>query len=427
MDKIVSSVQSLRGTVFTPPDKSIAQRAALFSLLSDRESIIRNYPFAKDPQSALNCIRELGAVVVESNGEVRITGPGKNGFPVEAGTIDCGNSGTVMRLLTGILAGAGTGATLTGDDSLSARTMKRITDPLISMGAVIEAREGMYAPLTLKSGHALKGIQFVLPVASAQLKSCILLAGLFTEGTTVIESIQSRNHTEQMLGLKVDKMGGTNTIFSSDRQKLPALSMTIPGDFSSAAFWLVAGSVYPESEILIRNTGLNPTRTTALDILKRMGVSLETWKVASDEPEPMGDIRIRTARLKSTEIQPDEIPGCIDEIPILAVAMAFAEGVSVFRGAAELRHKECDRIEAMSRILQAAGVKVKEFQDGLEITGDPGFQPLPARYESRHDHRIAMASAILAGRGTGESTILNAEAAEVSYTEFWKDFHNLSA
>lgn len=432
MDRTVNPVPGLRGTVITPPDKSIAQRAALFALLTVNETVIRNYPLAQDPQSALKCVRVLGADVYQNEGVVRISGPGRQGFPAEAGTIDCGNSGTVMRLLAGILAGAGTGATLTGDESLSRRTMKRIIDPLRSMGAVIEARDDTRAPIRLQAGPVLSGIHFRLPVASAQLKSCVLLAGLFTGETSVTEDIPSRNHTENMLNLRIEKNGDSNRIFSSVEHPVPDISITIPGDFSSAAFWLVAGSIYPDSDILIAKTGLNPTRSAALDVLQRMGadIRIEGSHIIeagyNEGPEPMADIRVRTAELTATGIEPSEIPNCIDEIPVLAVAMAFANGTSSIRGAAELRHKECDRIDAIARVLSSAGVRVKEFEDGLEITGNPGFIPVPSTFDSRHDHRIAMSSAILAGLASGPSTIRHAEAAGVSYSGFWDDFDKLA-
>jgi 3-phosphoshikimate 1-carboxyvinyltransferase len=426
MMRVISPVKSLNGSVQAPPDKSIAQRAALFSLLNKDESVIRNYPLAADPQTALLCIKSLGAKITGRNGDLIITGTGRSGLPENAGTIDCGNSGTTFRLLAGILAGSGTGAILTGDASLSKRTMKRIIDPLRSMGAELIAAKGDVAPLRLMPGKSLTGIEFELPVASAQLKSCILLAGLFTDTTTVIERVPSRNHTEKMLNLKTEQKPGGLWIHSSRNHPVPVLDITIPGDFSSAAFWLVAGAVYPGSNIVVKATGLNPTRSGALDILKRMGADITIENEFDTGPEPIGDLRVVSSALKPTCIQPEEIPNCIDELPVLAVAMAFADGVSVFRGAAELRHKECDRIDAVARLLRSARAVVTEFEDGLEIQGNPGLIPNPAHYNSFHDHRIAMASAILAGRGNKESAIEHAEAVSVSYAEFWHHFDKLA-
>ncbi|TVQ13767.1 MAG: 3-phosphoshikimate 1-carboxyvinyltransferase [Balneolaceae bacterium] len=426
MIRVIEPVQSLAGSVKAPPDKSIAQRAALFSLLSDKETVICNYPVAADPQTALACIKMLGAKIEERDGSLTITGTGKTGLPKDAGTIDCGNSGTTMRLLAGIIAGSGTGAILTGDASLSKRTMKRIIDPLRKMGAEIRAAEGDFAPLQFMPGKPLTGIDFKLPVASAQLKSCMLLAGLFTNGTTVIEPVPSRNHTEKMLNLKTEAGADGLKIHSSRNHPIPVLDITIPGDFSSAAFWLVAGVIYPDSEIVVKETGLNPTRSGALEILKRMGADITIGNESRTGAEPIGDLRVISSKLNPTRILPEEIPNCIDELPVLAVAMAFADGISTFRGAAELRHKECDRINAVASMLKSAGAEVIEFEDGLEIHGNPGLIPQPSNYNSYHDHRIAMASAILAGMGHGSSSIEHAEAVNVSYAEFWEHFDNLA-
>jgi 3-phosphoshikimate 1-carboxyvinyltransferase len=426
MNRKISPVTRLNGSIETPPDKSIAQRAALFSLLSTEESVIRNYPSAADPQSALRCIQALGADIRESDGVLIIRGPGRKGLPLEAGTVDCGNSGTTMRLLAGILAGSGTGATLTGDASLSRRTMKRIIEPLKAMGAEINARDNDYAPLEIMPGNVLRGITYPLPVASAQLKSCILLAGLFTDGTTVVEKVPSRNHTESMLGLRTQVENHGINIHSSRETIIPAMSLTIPGDFSSAAFWLVAGAIYPHSGIRILKCGLNPTRTAALSILRRMGAKIEISNEVKGSIEPMADLTAESSVLKPVRIEADEIPNCIDEIPVLAVAMAFANGISEFRGAEELRHKECDRIYAVARMLESTGVELVEYDDGLRITGNPGLVPRAGTFETHHDHRIAMAAAILAGRSDGTSIILNAEAASVSYADFWEHFDKLS-
>ncbi|MFU8860513.1 MAG: 3-phosphoshikimate 1-carboxyvinyltransferase [Cyclonatronaceae bacterium] len=426
MNKVIMPVHSLRGSVQAPPDKSIAQRAALFALLSDKKSVIRNYPSAADPQTALACIKTLGATIEGGNNQLVITGTGRSGLPKDAGIIDCGNSGTTMRLLAGILAGSGSAAVLTGDASLNKRTMKRIVDPLREMGAVINAAEGDVAPLHIMPAHSLHGITFELPVPSAQLKSCILLAGLFTDGTTVIETVPSRNHTEKILDLETVRTNGQLSIHSSRNHPIPTIDLTIPGDFSSAAFWLTAGLIYPDSEVTIKSTGLNPTRSAAMNILRRMGANILVINKTGSFPEPMGDIRVVTSDLKPTRIQPEEIPNCIDELPVISVAMAFADGISEFRGAEELRHKECDRIDAVARMLRAAGVNVTEFADGLKIYGKPGRIPMAAVYESYHDHRIAMSAAILAGLSRTPSTICHADAASVSYAEFWQHFDILA-
>lgn len=423
----VKPAKRLQGSFSVPADKSIAQRAALFSLLSEDTSVIGNYPLAEDPRTALACIQGLGARVEEKNKQLFIKGTGRKGIQAPDGEMDCRNSGTVMRLLSGIIAGSGVDVVLTGDASLRLRPMNRIIKPLTMMGADITSDDGGYPPLHLRRVKPLKAIQFHLPVASAQLKSCVLLAGLFgKEETRVIEAVRSRNHTEIMLGLPVAYHGNSVAISSSSRINVPPQHVEIPGDFSAAAFWIVAASIVEGSDILIEKTGINPTRSAALDIMARMGAKIDIRNRRHAGKEEVADIRIRSAGLKPTEIHPVEIPNAIDELPVLCVAMAVADGVSTIRGAEELRYKESDRLSAIQQMLTSGGIKTEALEDGLIIHGNPASKITSASHDSRNDHRIAMAAAILSLKADDVSEIRNAGAAAVSYPDFWKDLDKLT-
>ena len=428
MDLTRSDLRSVRGTLQLPPDKSIAHRVAMFASLADGESVIENYSSAADPQTTLSCFRQLGVDIQQHGKTVTIQGVGRKGLRASDGAIDCGNSGTTMRLLSGILAGAGIRAELIGDASLSSRTMKRILDPLRLMGADISAKQDAYAPLSLSGAQTLHGIRYPLQIPSAQIKSCILLAGLFTdEPTEVVEFIPSRDHTERLLQLPSEKRGdGSVVLRSHSGMYIPKMNLRVPGDFSAATFWLVAGSIYPGSEMSLPNTGLNPTRTAAMKILMRMGADIDIDVDDDSLAEPTGTLTVRTAALTATIVEPHEIPNAIDELPILSVAMAFADGISEFRGAEELRHKETDRLKAVADMLKTAGVKVDELPDGLRIHGRPDFVPTAGTFESWHDHRIAMSAGILAGRAPGLSVITHAECTAISYPRFWDDFTAVS-
>lgn len=426
MIKKVAPASSLQGSITPPPDKSISQRAAIFALLHDGVSIIKNYSPAQDPQSALACVEQLGADVTQLDEVVSIKGTGRYRVRPMSDELDCGNSGTAMRLLAGVLVGAGTGVMLIGDPSLSSRTMTRIIDPLEKMGAHILARNGAYAPLFITREDALKPMDFELPIPSAQLKSCILLAGLFGETPTrVIESVPSRDHTERLLQLNVEEKDGKKIISSSQKDVIPSQTYTIPADFSAAAFWLVAGLIVPDSEIKLKGVGLNPTRNALLRILKQMGGDITIENERMEGAEPVGDITVKTSELRAISIEKNLIPNCIDELPIIAVAMMFAYGTSVISDAEELRHKETDRIMAIAKILEAVGANYEEMEDGLVIRGNPEFEFESGKFQSFHDHRIAMASAVLSLKGTAESQIEDAECAAVSYPSFWEDLEDL--
>lgn len=423
----VNPATSLQGILSPPPDKSISQRAAIFSLLHEGVSKIRNYSLAQDPQSTLDCVEALGAEIIRNSDSISIKGTGRFGIKAPKDDLDCGNSGTAMRLLAGVIVGSGNQVRMCGDVSLTSRTMTRIIDPLEKMGAYILARNSAYAPLMISRNGGLIPMDFELPIPSAQLKSCILLAGLFgQEPTRVIETITSRDHTERLLKLDQKEEGGKKIISASLKDVIPNQSYTIPGDFSAAAFWLVAGCIIPDSEIRLNGTGLNPTRNALLIILQEMGANITIENERMEGSEPVGDIIVRSSELRAVNIPESKIPNCIDELPILAVAMMFAEGVSVISGAEELRHKETDRIMAISEMLKAVGASFEEKEDGLEIHGNSDFKFQSAMFKSFHDHRIAMASAILSLKGRSSSEILDAECAAVSYPGFWEDLEEVS-
>ncbi|NCP84200.1 MAG: 3-phosphoshikimate 1-carboxyvinyltransferase [Bacteroidetes bacterium] len=425
----ITPVSTLEGNVNLPPDKSIAHRSALFASLSEETSVIHNYSNAADPQSTISCLKQLGVDISQDGTTVTVKGVGRNGFKTPSDHVDCGNSGTTMRLLSGIISGAGIEATLFGDASLSGRPMKRIMNPLKEMGADFTAREENYPPFIIHANNGLKSMVYDLPVASAQVKSCVLLAGLFAEGETqVIERIPTRDHTERLLKLPQTKREDGATVISSNRNiVIPAQNYSVPGDFSAATFWMVAGSIVKGSFIEIPNVGMNASRTAALHILKRMGAEIQvTNEREVGGGEPVADLVVRYSPLKATVIEETEVPNCIDELPILSVAMSFADGISSFTGAEELRFKECDRIMAVSKLLENAGVLFIEQKDGLTIHGDPEHVAKSATYETWHDHRIAMSAAIMSLKSDSESEILNADAASISYPSFYMDLEGLS-
>lgn len=425
MNKEVRPAQLLRGTLRLPADKSISHRSAMFAALHEGRSHIENFSEAADPHSTLSCLRRLGVTIHELDDEdhtIIVDGVGREGLQPPDRDLDCGNSGTTMRLLSGIIAGAGITARLTGDASLSGRTMKRIIDPLTEMGADIEARKNDLAPLKISRNGPLKPLHFLLPIPSAQLKSCILLAGLFgDEPTEVVETIPSRDHTERLLELPIKEEQGKKIISASLHQQIPQQSYHIPNDFSAAAFWLVAGAIHPDAGIVLRNVGMNPSRTGALNILKEMGVNIEVRNLQTQTAEPAADLFVTSSKLRPVDITADVVPNCIDEIPILAIAMLFAEGVSRISGARELRHKETDRLSALAGLMHKAGADFEEFEDGFEIKGHADFIPRAASYDSEEDHRIAMAAAVLSLRGRSASQIHDADCVSVSYPGFWND------
>lgn len=427
MNKAVHPVTTLTGNIVPPPDKSISHRSAMFAAISSEESIIQNYSSAADPQSTLECLKQLGVEIHQEGSTVKVSGVGRDGFQNPEEPLDCGNSGTTMRLLSGIVAGAGVECTMIGDESLTARTMKRIIDPLQKMGCKIDGREGVYAPLEIHPHDGVKGMRYPLPIASAQLKSCVLLAGLFgEEPTEVIEDVMSRDHTERLLQLETEAFGTGKIIRSSRDHIIPPQNYRVPGDFSAAAFWLVAGSIHKNAEIHLNGTGVNPSRDAVYHILEEMGASFKKTNNKLAGKEPVSDLSVESSDLQPIHLDPALIPNCIDELPILMVAMCFADGKSVITGAEELRHKETDRLSAMAEILNLAGADVELQEDGIIINGKKDFKPTAATFPTYHDHRMAMAAAVLATKGTDTSTITHADCTAISYPNFWKDLQTLS-
>lgn len=414
---------SLQGRIKVPGDKSISHRALMLGALAQGETQIQGLLLGEDPRSTAECFRALGAEISELNTElVKVKGIGLGEIREPNDILNAGNSGTTMRLMLGILAShPDRFFTVTGDSSLRSRPMSRAIKPLEQMGASIWGRQGnSLAPLAVQ-GRSLKPITYNSPIASAQVKSCILLAGLMVEGkTTVTEPALSRDHSERMLkgfGAQVIVDPETNSATVVGPAKLIGQSVVVPGDISSAAFWLVAGAVVPGSELVIENVGVNPTRTGILEALGMMGADIELENQREVAGEPVADLRVRYGRLKACQISGDLIPRLIDEIPILAVAAVFAEGTTVIKDAAELRVKESDRISVMASQLNRMGAKVTELPDGMEITG--GTALVGTDVDSHTDHRIAMSFAIAALNASGTTIINRAEAASISYPDFF--------
>jgi 3-phosphoshikimate 1-carboxyvinyltransferase len=416
---VVAPGGALRGRIRVPGDKSISHRAVMFGALADGVTEIRDCLLGEDVRATMAAFRALGVRMEEFDGGRRILvhGVGAQGLRAPAGVLDLGNSGTSIRLLSGILAGAGIPATLTGDASLRRRPMRRVTAPLARMGADIAAAEGGTPPLTIAAGAPLAGIEFTMDVASAQVKSAVLLAGLFAAGRTcVIEPAPTRDHTERMLrgfGVTVDVDG--RRVCLAGGQRLRATPITVPADLSSAAFFIVGASIAPGSDVLLENVGVNPTRTGVLEILQRMGADIERCNERDVGGEPVADLRVRHATLRGIDVPAGLVPLAIDEFPILFVAAACADGVTRVRGADELRHKESDRIATMAGGLAAAGIRLQTFDDGIEIHGGP----LAGTTVNGHgDHRIAMSFAMAALRAAAPMRITGASTIATSFPDF---------
>jgi 3-phosphoshikimate 1-carboxyvinyltransferase len=415
----------LRGALRPPADKSISHRAALIGGMGDHEVAIEGYLAAADTQSTLLAMIALGASMAKVGPEIRIRGVGLRGPRPAA--IDVGNAGTLLRLLPGWLAGQEGGEwTLDGDDSIRRRPVDRVTDPLRRMGADLSAREERLPPLRVR-GAPLRGIQYELPVASAQVKSCLLFAGLLAEGETrIVEPLPTRDHSERMLaaaGATVGRTGNTVTIQPAER--LEPGRIVVPGDLSSAAFLIVAASLIAGSEVVVREVGVNPTRTGLLSILARMGAEIEVEPGGEQGGEPIADLRVRAAALTATDVGAAEVPLAIDELPLVALAACFAEGTTTIRDAAELRAKESDRIETVTAALRALGAEIEPTADGMVVSGSGGLRG--GAIDSHGDHRIAMLGAV-AGLASDEGVeVRGMEAAAVSYPGFGDDLATLYA
>ncbi|MCL5063213.1 MAG: 3-phosphoshikimate 1-carboxyvinyltransferase [Nitrospirae bacterium] len=442
----LTKAKSLKGEITPPPDKSISHRAVMFASLAEGRSFIRNFLKAEDPISTMNSFKRLGIEITEVrsqtppqpplakggikggvSSELIITGKGLHGLKEPFDVIDCGNSGTTVRLLSGILSGNKFFSVLTGDDSLKQRPMARVINPLKEMGAEISARNGdKYLPMSIK-GKKLRAINYNMPQASAQVKSCLILSGLYADGTTIItEPQKSRDHTERMLkSMGADIVVEGLTIKVNNGARLEAFDVTVPSDFSSAAFFIAAALMVPDSEVLIRNTCINPTRTGLLEIIKAMGASVELQDIRDVSGEPVADIYCKTARnLKAAKIGKELMPSLIDEFPILCVLATQADGVTEIRGAEELRVKESDRIKAMATELKKLGVELEEYPDGIAIKGKASLRGNVV--ESYHDHRIAMSLAIAALVAEGTTTINNASCVDISFPGFFEELKRIT-
>lgn len=416
--------KGLSGEILIPGDKSVSHRSVMFSGLCDREVKITNFLHAADCMSTVNCMRALGVSVKELDENTLIVkGNGLDGLKEPAGIIDAGNSGTTLRLMMGILSGQKFLTTFTGDASLSRRPMGRVINPLSQMGANIVGRQNnKYLPITvIPTKENLHGISYKMPMASAQVKSAILLAGMNADGeTTVTEPYTSRDHTERMLtgfGVKLKKSGTSITISRVNKMTPPA-EIHVPGDISSAAFWLVAASIIEGSDVILKDVGINETRTGIIDVLKDMGADIQLLNVR-DEVEPLADIRVRYAKLHGTTFGADIMPRLIDEIPIIAVAAMFAEGTTKITGAGELRVKETDRLQVITDEFNKVCPCIEGLEDGMVITGGQKDNLKIARCNSHDDHRIAMALAILGAAGVGVE-IENSECVNISYPTFYE-------
>ena len=413
---------TLQGEIEIPGDKSISHRALMLGALAEGETTIRGLLLGEDPRSTANCFRAMGAEISPLNTtEVKVRGVGIGNLKEPEDVLDAGNSGTTLRLMLGILAShPNRFFAVTGDSSLRSRPMSRVVKPLQQMGAKIWGRNNnSLAPLGVK-GKQLTPIHYHSPIASAQVKSCILLAGLLTEGKTIVtEPALSRDHSERMLrafGAEVEVDPTTNSAAVIGPAKLKGQQVIVPGDISSAAFWLVAGAIVPDSELLVKNVGVNPTRIGILQALQEMEANIELKNQREVAGEPVADILVRHSNLKGCTIAGAIIPRLIDEIPILAVAAVFAQGKTIIKDAAELRVKESDRLAVMATELNSLGAKITEFEDGLEITG--GTPLTGTEVSSYKDHRITMSLAIAALNAQGKTTIAGAEAAAISYPNF---------
>lgn len=425
MEQQIRSPQSLKGEIAPPPDKSVSHRSLIINSLAEGVARVSNFLTSADCLATLSCLKSLGVSIERNGSEVIITGRGIRGFQQPDGLLDARNSGTTMRLMTGLLASQPFTCTITGDESLRSRPMGRVIEPLNLMGAKIESC-GNRAPLTI-TGGSLHGIHYKLTVASAQVKSAILLAALTAEGQTVIEQpAPSRDHTERMLqamgaSVRIDDL---NITLIGGGSPLKPLDMKIPGDISSAAFWMVAGVVHPHARIRLTNVGINPTRTGILEVLQSMNASIIIESQRLEGNEPVADLLIQSSKLRGIEIGGEVIPRLIDEIPAIAVAASQAEGTTVIRDAAELRVKESDRIHTTATELSRMGARIDEREDGMIIQG--GTKLHGNRCNSHGDHRLAMTLAVAGLIAEGETVVDNSEAVEISYPEFWSEIKAFS-
>ena len=420
----IKKLTNLHGEITVPGDKSISHRAVMFGSLAKGTTRITHFLEGADCLSTISCFRKMGIDIENNNGEILVHGKGLHGLSSPTDILDVGNSGTTTRLISGILAGQNFVSELTGDDSIQSRPMKRIMTPLLSMGADITSIKGNNCVPLRIAGHPLKAIHYDSPVASAQVKSCVLLAGMYSDGvTSVTEPVLSRNHTEIMLnyfGAQVTSEGTTASIVPEP--SLHAREITVPGDISSAAYFIAAGLLVPGSEILLKNVGINPTRDGLLRVCKDMGADITMLNVNMDG-EPTADLLVRTSSLHGTTVSGEIIPTLIDEIPMIAVMAAFAEGTTIIKDAKELKVKESDRILVMAENLSRMGADITPTDDGMIIHGG---KPLHgAVIDSYLDHRVAMSFAIAGLLCDGPLSIKGGDCVKISYPEFYEDLYRL--
>ncbi|MCP1124050.1 3-phosphoshikimate 1-carboxyvinyltransferase [Bacillus sp. 3103sda1] len=425
MKTVQTAIEGLQGKIIIPGDKSISHRSVMFGAIAHGKTTIKGFLPGADCLSTISCFREMGVSITQNGDEVEVIGTGIKGLQEAERVLDVGNSGTTIRLLLGILANTNLHFCLQGDASIGKRPMKRVTKPLSLMGATIDGREdGTYTPLTIRGGN-LQAIDYISPVASAQVKSAILLAGLRAQGvTSVTEPHISRDHTERMLqafGVQV-KRDGTKVSIEGGQQ-LKGTNIHVPGDISSAAFFLVGGAITPNSKLTLKNVGINPTRTGIIDALTKMGAKLEIEQYDTDAAEPAANLIIETSKLKGIEIGGDMIPRLIDEIPIIALAATQAEGITIIKDAHELKVKETNRIDTVVEELTKLGARIEATNDGMIIYGKTSLKGNTVN--SHGDHRIGMMLAVAGCIAEGETLIQDAEAVGVSYPGFFEEIEKL--
>ncbi|WP_102345783.1 3-phosphoshikimate 1-carboxyvinyltransferase [Bacillus sp. Marseille-P3661] len=423
--RLLFNISKLTGTITVPGDKSISHRAVMLGSIAKGKTTIKGFLPGEDCLSTISCFQKMGVKITQQEDYVEVESNGINGLVEPKELLDVGNSGTTTRLLLGILATCPFHSILIGDESIGKRPMSRVTKPLATMGAKIDGREnGQYTPISIRGGQT-KGIDYISPVASAQVKSSILLAGLGSEGiTSVTEPALSRDHTERMLeafGVKVKREGLKVSIEGG--QALTATHIEVPGDISSAAFFLVAGAIVPNSSIYLKNVGMNSSRRGIIDVLTDMGANLTVQNERIVNGEPIADLAITTSNLKGIEIGGEIIPTLIDEIPIIALLATQAEGITTIKDAAELKVKETNRIDTVVSQLEKMGASIKPTEDGMIIEGKTALHG--ATVDSFGDHRIGMMLAIAALLSSSESNLLNAEAISVSYPNFFEHLNEL--
>jgi 3-phosphoshikimate 1-carboxyvinyltransferase len=425
--KIKKAKSGLKGEVIVPPDKSISHRAVMFGSLAGGPCRVSNFLFGEDCLRTVDAFRAMGVEIREADGGLTVEGRGLKGLTPPEGDLYLGNSGTTMRIISGILAGQDFAVKLTGDESLSSRPMRRVTEPLKKMGSKIDTLNGNFPPIRIDpAGAPLKSIDYTTPVASAQVKSCVLAAGMYAEGeTSVTEPFQSRDHTERMLeylSADIERDGLTTRV--KGFKELEARDIAVPGDISSAAFFIVGALLVEGSDIVLKNVGLNATRDGIIKVLKRMGADIEVLDVRGDV-EPEGDIRVKSSTLKGTVIEAEEIPLLVDEVPVLIIAAAMADGRTEIRGISELKVKETDRVKSMRENLLKLGVEICEEGGELVLHGGAGMFA-SAELESFGDHRIAMSMAIAALVSDSECIVKDTGCADTSYPGFLEDLKTLA-